>query len=345
MLRHCTPCQTLTIPGLGFTPHRTLRSMALGLSLLLALPPSSCPIASPLATAAPCPAGAVSDQLESTIPFELTNGFLIVVVGYIGTLGPLKFILDTGTTSSMVDTRIAQKLSLPFQHGLVFNFDRQVQISWIHLPDLQVGPLHSRDLRVIVGTLSRWSELAAGIDGVLGLDVLTTSPRMRINFTTRQITLVTTSKDPMPAHPRPPTILAFSVPLSLAGEPVRVVVDTGAHDLFLFEDRLRRHVLQKNWSDRGQPASSGQMPGKLVHFADLKAANTKLDGLAFLMEHAPSGLPEDIDGFLGVSFLHASIVDFDFQGGTLRFAGPGMSRSLAPPILPSPANSGAEPGN
>jgi hypothetical protein len=298
--------------------------MALGLSLLLALPPSSCPIAGPRATAAPCPTGAVSDQPESTIPFKLTNGFLIVVQGYIGTLGPVKFILDTGSTSSMVDTRIAQKLSLPFQNGLIFNFDREVQISWIRLPDLQVGPLHSRNLRVMVGTLSRWSELAGGIDGVLGLDVLTLSSRMQINFATMQITFSMSDKhDLSAATTGPPATLAFSIPLSIHGQSVRVVADTGAHDLFLFADRLRRHVPQEHWTDNGRPASAGQLPGKLVHVAGLKAANIDLEGSTFLMERAPSALPENIDGFLGVSLLHASIVDFDFQGGTLRFASAG----------------------
>ena len=38
----------------------------------------------------------------SSVPFELRNGFLIMVEGHIGSLGPLKFIVDTGSSVTIV---------------------------------------------------------------------------------------------------------------------------------------------------------------------------------------------------------------------------------------------------
>ena len=47
----------------------------------------------------------------NAIPFQLEGGFLIEVEGRIGQLEGLKFILDTGATHSVIDRRIADRLS------------------------------------------------------------------------------------------------------------------------------------------------------------------------------------------------------------------------------------------
>lgn len=90
-----------------------------------------------------------------TMPFELESGFLIVVKGRIGPSTTLRFALDTGTTHSMVDAKIADALSLKLQDGFVLNFDRDVRISWTTVPELSVGPLSLKDARVMVGNRVR----------------------------------------------------------------------------------------------------------------------------------------------------------------------------------------------
>ena len=87
------------------------------------------------------------------IPFQLRSGFLILVEGRIGALTPLKFILDTGATHTVVDRRIADKLSLPRQQGKVLNFDRYAKVQWTNLPELQLGPLRAQDVHVMVDDL------------------------------------------------------------------------------------------------------------------------------------------------------------------------------------------------
>jgi len=251
----------------------------------------------------------------------LKHGFLIVVQGCIGTLGPLNLILDTGTTFSIVDAHIAHVFSLPLTSGQVLNFDHSSAISWATLPELRIGPLHAASPRVMVGTLIQWSEFAEGIDGILGLDLLTQSLRMEINFSSMQVTFQPGPSNgaPKSRQPRPVSQL-FAIPLYLNGHPIHVVVDTGARNLFLFEDRLRQHIPHFQ-AVRLWPGVSGPLQGTLVRLADLKVGDTSLDGSAFLMKSSPSSLPDRIDGFLGASLLPTSVLIFDFEGQRLFFYG------------------------
>ena len=104
---------------------------------------------------------ALSATRNFTIPFHLVRGFLIQVEGSIGSLTGLKFVLDTGTTRSMLDARLADKLSLPRQDGTVLNFDRPMKIAWTTVPDLQIGPLQAHNLRIMVASMSEVTEFAS----------------------------------------------------------------------------------------------------------------------------------------------------------------------------------------
>jgi hypothetical protein len=125
---------------------------------------------------------AVSTPSNDAIPFQLANGFLIVIEGQIGPLTPLKFILDTGATHTMVDARIADKLSLPRHKGKVLNFDKGIKVDWTNLPELHLGPLAAHNFPVMVGDLKRISEFAEGVDAILGLDLLRTAQSIRIDY-------------------------------------------------------------------------------------------------------------------------------------------------------------------
>ena len=80
------------------------------------------------------------------IPFQLDGGFLILVDGRIGSLAPLKFVLDTGTTHTVISRKIADRLIVPRHQGQgrVLNFDREVKLEWTRLPELQLGPVVAR---------------------------------------------------------------------------------------------------------------------------------------------------------------------------------------------------------
>jgi len=238
------------------------------------------------------------------MPFELGSGFLIVVEGRIGTLTSLRFALDTGTTHSVMDAKIAARLRLARKEGLVLNFDRDVQVSWTNVPELQVGPLTLRDVRMMVGELRQLTDFAEGIDGVIGMDVLRMSCRMTINFETMRVTFRTDSRSRQLTSGSPQALL---VRLEAQGEPLRLVLDTGARDIFLFEDRIRSHTKRLEWKQHVSNAWEGTMKGKIAQRLGLRLGTTELKDSAFLMEMAPSSLPAEIDGYLGLSVFEREI--------------------------------------
>src|SRR5215470_14620154 len=81
------------------------------------------------------------ESADDPIPFQLRGGFLIVVDVKVGSLSGLKFILDTGTTHSVLDARTADKLSLSRQDATVLNFNRKLKVGWSTVPELQIGSL------------------------------------------------------------------------------------------------------------------------------------------------------------------------------------------------------------
>src|SRR5262249_24111849 len=137
---------------------------------------------------APTPEAAIGN---ATIPFRLRSDFLIVVGGRIGPLAGLKFVLDTGTTHSAMDTKLADRLSLTRQEGTVLNFDQAVKVGWATAPELQLGPLKARNLRMIVTSLNQVSEFADGIDAIIGLDILRLCRSLRIDFARERLTFRT----------------------------------------------------------------------------------------------------------------------------------------------------------
>src|SRR5580658_4389574 len=68
--------------------------------------------------------------LDSSVSFDLVSGFEVVVQGQIGDLDGLRFILDTGSTYSSIDSRVADRMGLHRRPGNVFNFDRNLAVEW-----------------------------------------------------------------------------------------------------------------------------------------------------------------------------------------------------------------------
>jgi len=250
---------------------------------------------------------------REVIPFELRSGFLVVVEGRIGSLTPVRFVLDTGTTHSIMDTKIAARLGLPRKKGLVANLDRRVHVSWTNVPELQVGPLKIKGARVMVTKLRQLTELAEGIDGVIGMDVLRMSRGITINFETMQVVFRTDGRSEQTATG------PLLVRLEVQGEPLRLVLDTGARDIFLYQNRVREHAHGLAWEHQAARTRAGWMRVRITPRLGLRLGERELEGSGFLMEKAPSSLPAEIDGFLGLGVLNARYVELDFEANMLRY--------------------------
>jgi predicted aspartyl protease len=253
-----------------------------------------------------------------TLPFRLSSGYLIQVEGRIGDQAHLKFILDTGSTISIVGQRVAQKLRLDAHRAQSFNFDRNLQWETSTVPEVQFGRVRAANVQVLVGDLARYSAFAGKADAIIGLDLLQLS-NFTIDFGAGHLIF-----DPGP----PKTYLAGGDPmtkcliveLQVQDRPVHLIVDTGLQGILLYEERLRRSVPGLRTSGSIKNATmGGRAPVKQATLPDVIFGEGNREvPVVFLPSPAPDMLA-GIDGVVGIAALQARRVHFDFSGKTLSW--------------------------
>lgn len=250
------------------------------------------------------------------IPFDLVSNFEIVVQGQAGELTSLKFIVDTGSSYSTIDSRVANRLGLYRRPGTVFNFDRNRPIEWVDVPELQIGPVRVADLRMMVTRLADLSEFAENVDGIIGMDVLGRAQKVCIDYERKRIFF---NLDGGPASPAATN--AFVVPVSIQGISMRFLLDTGLEYLILYKDRVRSAI--PNLQMEGEPryAVVGRLRVEAVNLPRVEIPRSPGVGATqVLLIDGPGrdGLAA-VDGYLGPAALHAKRLELDFATKTLRW--------------------------
>jgi predicted aspartyl protease len=253
---------------------------------------------------------------DATIPFQVRSGFLITVKGRIGPLSSLKFVLDTGTSHTVIDSRIADKLLLPRQKAHVLTFNQNTKLESITLPELQLGPLRAHNLHVMVGDLKQISGLAFGTDAIVGLDVLRTSQILSINYATGLVTFRTSAPVGLAKHS---DFNVFTVHLPMQGYPACLILDTGLQGLVLYSDRLREHALHLHLTGEFSETRAGWLIGRTATLPGVRLGPDERPVSVLLVHGAPAALPADIDGYVGTDVLHARWLEFNFASNTLRW--------------------------
>ena len=266
----------------------------------------------PLLTSGQDPPGAVSPV---AVPFKLYQDYLIVVQGALGTLDRMNFLIDTGASPTKVDPRIADKLGLTASapHTLAL-FNQNLDVAQVVLPSLKLGPIRAETLPGVIVDLSHFEKiLGVRIDAVIGFDVLSLSS-FSIDYRAKKIVFgpVEPSAQSVPFETGPPVL---TVELHIEDEPLRLLIDTGAAELVLFQcslpDRLRR--LQSSDPKRSFFNGAGQE----VDLTEVKLKGVRLGatdlrlqtGLA-ANDDANCGRP--FNGVVGVTRLGLRWVAFDF---------------------------------
>jgi predicted aspartyl protease len=253
---------------------------------------------------------------NNTIPFQLKNNFLILVEGRIGDVGPLKFILDTGFTHTIVDARAAGNLPLVRQKGKVLNFDKYVPVDWTELPEIQLGPLRAQHVPVMVGDLKQYSELAAGVDVIIGLDLLRVFQSVRVDYRRSLLTFKTSDPGSFLSSG---DVSALVVQFTIQGQPVRLILDTGLQGILLYTDRFRKHHLGVKLNGPITRGHEGRLAGEQVMLSGIHFGRDELQAPAFFIPAAPNLLPADIDGYVAPNILGAQMIELDFAANTIRW--------------------------
>jgi predicted aspartyl protease len=108
-----------------------------------------------------------------TIQFKLRDGYLMIVQAQVNGSGPFNFLLDTGTTRTVIDPELARQLDAPvvgevsLTGALRRRQDKLVQLASVELDGASVS-----NFAAVVDRLTRQKILAPGIRGVIGEDFL-----------------------------------------------------------------------------------------------------------------------------------------------------------------------------
>jgi predicted aspartyl protease len=251
------------------------------------------------------------------LPFRLSDGYLISVEGQIGTQAHLKFILDTGASISMVDSKIADRLKLKRLSTESFNFDRKLSWEQATFPEVRFGPNRATNIVMLVGHLAKYSEFARNADAIIGLDLLRLS-NFTVDYDARKIIFHSLAQATA-APPNNPLSKFLILEILVQGHPVRLVVDTGFAGILVFEERLRMSVPELAVDTALNVTMGGRLHAKQTTLHGVVIGPTRGD-VSVLLTKAPStDMLPGIVGVVGITALNARRVNFNFQERSLTW--------------------------
>jgi len=252
---------------------------------------------------------------DSGTSFDLVSNFEIVVQGQLGELNGLRFILDTGSSYSAIDRRIAEKLGLHRRPGTVFSFDRNLAIEWADVPEVRIGPMRIAGISMMVTKLANISALAEKADGIIGMDVLSRAQKISIDYERRKVFFALDEERGAGF----PAARAFVVSVIIQGISMHLLVDTGFKYVLLYKERLR-HALP-NLHTEGQPRDAvlGRLRAVRVNLPGVQISGQKGITPVLLVEGPGKVDLQGVDGYLGPAALHAKRLELDFAAKTLRW--------------------------
>jgi hypothetical protein len=244
----------------------------------------------------------------SAIHFRSPRGSSIVVPVYMNDNGPFDFLLDTGSTITIIDPELLRSLRLDvIEGGTVTTLAGKTAIPLAVARTVSVGPLTESKVELGVRDLAGLRELDSKIRGVLGQNALRNADYL-IDNRKRTIEFdfggslaavldgerVNTSRLETPDNPaywntKVPVKLAESNPHDL-----NLILDSGSASLVLFSDSLDLTRLSRRASlpmsmkdDTGIRKSVSEYP------AQLNVGGISLNAEARVMTIGSKGLPAD----------------------------------------------------
>jgi hypothetical protein len=252
----------------------------------------------------------VGQAERKDIPFELHNGYLIVVKGSIGKLKNLSFVVDTGSYRSVLDERIARKLHLQ-SAGSVGELapNHIVQMDSVLISELTWGDLTTTSLNPLVFDLSPISRyIGMHEDMLLGLDVLRQTS-FQVDFRLRRIHFGH-NQEPEISIPFVPNLPYVVVEASIDGHTEKLLLDTASDSLTVFADRLPNDGQTLRTVSAGRDVS-GSVPFTELTGRQVILGNSIVCGAPVFSISAMS--ETRYDGFLAPRVLGASKIYFDFE--------------------------------
>jgi predicted aspartyl protease len=174
---------------------------------------------------------------RGTIPVKVYRGFLVVAEGQFGgTSERQNFIIDTGTSPSILNIGVAKQLNLTLSHAKLSAIGRDSQTLAAIVPEIRLGPLQALSVPVLVTDLSPVErDLNLPIAGILGMDVLGRNS-FRLDYGSQLIEFGEISPLGISVDLSAQTNLPIAE-IKIGGKRLHLLVDTGSDRLVFFGAR------------------------------------------------------------------------------------------------------------
>ena len=260
-----------------------------------------------------------SKAASNELPMEVYDGYLIVVEGSIGDLHGLKFLLDTGATTSAIDLKLADTLGLSGRPGKLINFDKTMRVEWCQVPHLAYGPQHASNVMVILEDLRYLGASGVHVDGVIGWDLLRRES-FRLDFARKRIVFGATEQSESRVVPMRTDTLYLTVQVELDGRPMWMIADTGMRGTTFYEGRLEEMRESYKVQSRTMGRSVGGIVESRIAFVPrLRLGTQDLDREVYLVHQSAPEFLRGIAGYLGIASLEAKEITFDFERNELSW--------------------------
>ncbi|MFQ5741377.1 MAG: aspartyl protease family protein [Acidobacteriota bacterium] len=259
-----------------------------------------------------------SDADRSRVPFTLEGGHLIVVKGAIGGLHELNFVIDTGASSVVVSRQVAKKLNLKGTAKKVLTYGRKANVRLVDLPSVKVGDTEFDVVSALVGPLAMPGlDRPFRVDALIGLDLLKRTS-LTIDFASCQIFFgpVAHSGASFSFYAQGRIVTA---PVTVRGEHLSLMFDTGAEHLILFQGNVEGRVAMKRTDEKKDIRYMGgkaRLSG--IRLPEVKMSETQWDDLPAYLLDGPKP-DKHLDGILGIASLGLTRLNLDFDNNRISW--------------------------
>ena len=203
-------------------------------------------------------------------PIEVYGGYLIVAKVEVANLKGLRFLVDTGASDTVIDRRVAERLGVASQPAKLINFDKTLELDRAEVPEISFGPEHTSNVPVLIEDLGNLRPDGKRLDGILGLDQLRRS-NFIIDYGKKSMLFGAAEHDGMRSVPLRLDAQTLTARVELDGQPVQMIVDSGAPGAVFYEDSLRNAFV--NYRIEGRIASLS-LGGPVRKPSSLRAATS-----------------------------------------------------------------------
>ena len=245
------------------------------------------------------------------VPLKIFHNYLLVVEAHLGGSPQIQnFVLDTGTSPSIINVTLVKQLGLATVSSTLADIGKIIPTQTSTIPEIDIGPIRAVSVPVGVNDLSRLEhDLGIPVAGIIGWDVLSKSS-FRLDYDKREIEFGATSHEGIPVRFDARAGIAVAE-VRIEGRAARMLVDTGTDRVVLLGGNFADlgWLALRNTSQSGRSLVDQKMPVQVFSAPDIIVGEQHFSNeRAYLV---PGSTDPLFDGLLGVRALGFRCVSFD----------------------------------